>query len=429
MTARSITRIKTGPGTDDDTARERGTGTTAGRETAGYAPTVPTQDSLDAVVTGLVPALSRSLAEQFNVFRVMHHGTYEKQLSNVFSWLLQSDATHHLGDTFQRILLDHVNRHRPEEQALATSGYHVAQEVSLRDEEDGTTELADLVLRRADACVVMEHYGTSDGHGHGYDRYLRHASAGGRNGAVVLLCARHEPHRLSDGWQDAVVATYSDLLSELKAAIAADRPWRKDHRDAAFFLNQLFDHFLEGPSAVNVDDRIAFITAMCRSGEARRYGHRPQKAAAEEFANELAQYALHQFEESRKTLLTVKRALRSFTSSTVMPDLNSRLTRGTITTVNTRFQGKWEWCVSLWRTDGERAVFLIFGPTIAPENERVPEPLESPDYANIFALRRGPDGGVDRILDTGVTMAEVLAGLSSDDMRLSDAVMAILDQS
>ena len=33
-------------------------------------------NSLDQMVNALVPSLSRSLGEQVNVFRVMHHGTW-----------------------------------------------------------------------------------------------------------------------------------------------------------------------------------------------------------------------------------------------------------------------------------------------------------------------------------------------------------------
>lgn len=65
--------------------------------------------SLDDLVTTLVPSLANSLAEQFNVFRVMHHGTHEKQLSNVFAWLLRADGTHQLGATFQRLLVEKVH--------------------------------------------------------------------------------------------------------------------------------------------------------------------------------------------------------------------------------------------------------------------------------------------------------------------------------
>ncbi len=65
--------------------------------------------SFDQTVIGLVPSLSRSLAAQFNVFRVMRHGTHEKQFSNVFAWLLDADGTHELGDRVQRIFLELVN--------------------------------------------------------------------------------------------------------------------------------------------------------------------------------------------------------------------------------------------------------------------------------------------------------------------------------
>ena len=43
---------------------------------------------LTDLTTALLPVLSRQSESQFNVFDVMHHGTHEKQLSNVFAWLL-----------------------------------------------------------------------------------------------------------------------------------------------------------------------------------------------------------------------------------------------------------------------------------------------------------------------------------------------------
>ncbi|MGC0250282.1 PD-(D/E)XK nuclease family protein [Pseudactinotalea sp. Z1748] len=72
-------------------------------------------------VTSLLPALSGSLAEQFNIFRVMHHGTHEKQLSNVFAWLLTPDSTHQLGDTSQRIFLERVNAALPNDGHMLSS--------------------------------------------------------------------------------------------------------------------------------------------------------------------------------------------------------------------------------------------------------------------------------------------------------------------
>jgi len=48
------------------------------------------------LVTQLLPTLARSLDASFNVFDVMHHGTHEKQVSNVFRWLLDAEGTHGL---------------------------------------------------------------------------------------------------------------------------------------------------------------------------------------------------------------------------------------------------------------------------------------------------------------------------------------------
>ena len=128
--------------------------------------------SLDKMVTALVPSLSRSLAEQFNVFRVMHHGTHEKQLSNVFAWLLRADGTHELGDAFQRLFVEHVNRSLPAGPQLPPSGYQVLQEVDTSGHDALGRDIADIVLTSAQASVVVENFESSDGHGHDYYRYL-----------------------------------------------------------------------------------------------------------------------------------------------------------------------------------------------------------------------------------------------------------------
>ena len=48
----------------------------------------------DNLVTALLPVLSRSLRVRLKVFSVMHHGRHEKQISNVFVWLLDAGASH-----------------------------------------------------------------------------------------------------------------------------------------------------------------------------------------------------------------------------------------------------------------------------------------------------------------------------------------------
>ena len=383
--------------------------------------------SLDQMVTELVPSLSRSLAERFNVFRVMHHGTHEKQLSNVFAWLLRADGTHGLGNDFQRIFVEHVNRALPEERRLPASGFRVIQEVDTSGPEGLGKDIADIVLTSADASFVVENFESSDGHGHDYHRYLAYGELGGKQSVVVLLCARHEPHRQVDGWENAVVVTYAELLEQLAAHVAGSAAWRASHEQQHFFIHQLVDHFVEGSGAVSNEDRIAFIKAMCETGESARYGHRPQEVAAQEFANLLAQHAKRQFEEGRATLAQVKKTLKRFAEQTLVGQINRALESGQITSVEARFVGQWEWCVTLRRPNGEPTLYLEFGPTAVVENGRAPERLPHPDYTKVF-VTRGTDDGIDRIIQTGVGLDEILAGLSPEDTRLRDAVSSIISR-
>ena len=113
---------------------------------------------------------------------------------------------------------------------------------------------------------------TSDGHGHDYQRYLALGTAGGRPASVVLLCQRHEAHLQRDGWEQAIVVTYAELLTDLQSHIRRDRSWARQHPDQLFFIRQMVQHFVEGQAAVDVDDQISFIKAMCETGESARYG-------------------------------------------------------------------------------------------------------------------------------------------------------------
>ena len=319
--------------------------------------------TLDRIVTALVPSLSKSLAEQFNVFRVMHHGTHEKQLSNVFAWLLDAQATHELGDGFQRFFLERVNgKLLPPEPPLPPSGYRVSQEVDTSGEAAMGRDIADIVLRSDATSVVVENFGSSDGHGHDYDGYLAYGAAGGRQSVVVLLCGRHEPYRQRDGWEKAVVVTYAELLGDLRALIDRDKVWRKQHEKQRFFIEQLVDHFVEGPAVASREDRIAFIKAMCETGESARYGHRPQEAAAQEFADQVAQHARHQFDEGRETLLEVKRSLKHYAEHTLKAQINDVQGKECIAVVKARYVGQWEWYVVLDAPDSVRRQ----RPTTAP---------------------------------------------------------------
>ena len=360
-----------------------------------------------ALVTALVPALSRSLAEEFNVFRVMHHGTHEKQLSNVFAWLLNAHGTHHLGDAPQRIFLELVNAALPADSRLPTTGYDVAQEVVTPGSEGEPVpelaDIADIVLSSPEAAIVVENFGTSDGHGHDFRRYLALGTANDRSAAVVLLCQRHEPHLQRDGWQRAVVITYAELLRTLRAHIAGHRAWIRQNPEQHFFIRQLFEHFVEGPAAMNTEDTLAFLTAMCETGESARYGQRPRDRVAEDFADLMAAQARRQFEDSLALLAATKKALRGHANATLVGQVNAQIPAGPIEKVVTRFVGQWEWCVELQRSDDHPTVFFEFGPTAVAEQERVPRRLEAPDYSQVFVSLQGPSGeGISRLAHTGV---------------------------
>src|SRR5699024_9161430 len=101
----------------------------------------------------------------------------------------------------------------------------------------------------------------------------------------------------------ATVVTYSEVLSDLKADVDSDKVWRREHPEQLFFMNQMYQHFVKGPEAVNVLDQVSFIKSMCETGESARYGYRPRDRATQEFADLDAR---KQFEESRLTLAKVK---------------------------------------------------------------------------------------------------------------------------
>lgn len=381
--------------------------------------------TLDHLVTTLVPSLANSLAEQFNVFRVMHHGTHEKQLSNVFAWLLRADGTHQLGDAFQRLFVEEVNDRLPTAQQLPTTDYEIAQEVETSGDASLGRDIADIVLTHERARIVVENFEWSDGHGHSYERYLSHGTADGRQGVVVLLCVRHVSHLMRDGWENAVVVTYADVLQRLQAHIAGNRAWRRAHPRQDFFIAELVEHYMEGPGAVSVEDQISFLKAMCDTGESARYGYRPQETAAQQFADLLALHAKRQFEEGRKTLSAVKRSLRKYAAGVLTQQLDGTPV-GQVVAVQTPFVGQWEWCVALRRADPQPDLFLEFGPTAVVENGRAPEPVTDPDYAKIFVTRLAPHGeNIDRITQTDVGLEGVLSGLSHEDARLRDAVLAV----
>ena len=165
----------------------------------------------------------------------------------------------------------------------------------------------------------------------------------------------------------------------------------------------------------------------CETGESARYGQRPRDRVTEEFGELIAAQARRQLEESRALLASVKRALRDHANSTLVGQVNELIPTGPVEKVVTRFVGQWEWCVELQRSEGHPTVFLEFGPTAVVEQVRISRKLGHPDYSQIFISLQGTaDEGISRLAHTGVHLDEVLTGLASDDVRLRDAVLAIV---
>ncbi|MEI2641428.1 MAG: PD-(D/E)XK nuclease family protein [Candidatus Nanopelagicales bacterium] len=174
---------------------------------------------------------------QFNVFDVMHHGTHEKQLSNVFGWLLDTQGTHHLEDRFLRIFIEEVNRDLPESGQFAATDYLVLQEVNTALGTGQAPDISDLVLMNDEAVIVVENYYTSDGHGHNYAGYLSHSRRDGRQGAVVLLCEDYDSARQTQGWEEASVVTYGKLLRS-SLAVGQQRPSVSTKASRTLFIHR-----------------------------------------------------------------------------------------------------------------------------------------------------------------------------------------------
>lgn len=390
------------------------------------------------LVTALLPVLHRSVEPRFNVFDVMHHGTHEKQISNVFRWLLETGGNHHLGDTFLRIFLDEVNQGLTGgSEPFAPAGYLVLQEVNTSRRGDGE-DIADLVLKSDDAVIVVENYFTSDGHGHSYKGYLEHSQRDIPHGAVVLLCHDQESALQTDGWENASVVTYGRLLDRLRLAVERDREYRQKHPEPYAFIDQMHRKFVKERGPVEDHQVLDFVVAMCATGEAGRYGEQPHTSAAERFANDLAEQARERFGEGRELLGRVKVRLRNFSAQALRGQLNATLGDGFVSKVSARYAGSYQWTVNFdLPNDFDRPVGakkfeehrlqLKFGPSawFANEKDRYWERTVDPavaDYSRLFLTRVK----MKEVRQSEVTLREVLDGLAPSDLRLHDEIVQLL---
>lgn len=383
------------------------------------------------LVTGMLPVLGRSVEPGFNVFDVMHHGLHEKQISNVFRWLLEADGSHRLGDAFIKILIDEVNRQTGDQEPLPGTGYWIRQEVNTAT-RDGPEDIADLVLESDAAVLVVENYFTSDGHGHSYDGYLEYSRRGGRRGVVVLLCRDRDVTLQTQGWEHAAVLTYDVLIERLRGVVDRHPAYRQRNPDAYSFMDQMYQKFSARRGPVEEHDVIGFVVAMCATGEASRYQTKRQDVAAEKFANDLAVQARERFGEGRELLKRLKLQARGFSVEVLKHQLDATFGPAYVREVSARYAGIYEWTINFdvpggGADFGESKLQLKFGPSAWFANEQDPNWTctvddASADYSHIFITR----AETREVRQSDVTISEVLDGLDDSDTRLHDEIVRLL---
>lgn len=385
----------------------------------------------DDLLNELLPILGRTLDQGFNVFDVMHHGTHEKQLSNVFGWLLDAGGSHNLGDTFVNIFITEINNNLHEAQTeFPSDSYVVRQEVNTAPESE-SPDIADIVLDSKNFRIVVENYHTSDGHGHDYEHYVAFGRQDGRAGAVVMLCRDEERSRLSMGWENAHTLSYGTVIAQLHETVKTDAIYCRENPDVISFIEQMYQKFAMEVRLVGDRQVLEFIQVMTATGEGARFKTVPHEQAAEQFASDIAVQARQRYLEARELLQRIKDALKAFADGPLRNQLNTSFGAVTVRGLQTNYKGNYQWTIvielEVAADPSVKAVQLKFGPSAWFANESDDEwkhavNPDDADYAFVFVTR--PDTLV--IKQSDVTLKEVLDGLDSSDPRLHDAICDLL---
>ena len=132
----------------------------------------------------------------------------------------------------------------------------------------------------------------------------------------------------------------------------------------------------------------------------------------------------HQWLHSQRKLLNrLKKALQTYLDAN-LGRLNDALGEAYFGGTYIRFQGIYQWDVSLVR-DGEVTVFVLFGPSAWADNEvnrykSWDVRIDEPDYSRL-AIGYGPN---KELRQSSVTMEDILNGLAPDDTRLLDEILS-----
>lgn len=382
----------------------------------------------EELVTALLPILAKRSEREFNVFTVMHHGTHEKQLSNVIAWLLDADETHKCGDAFLRIFLDEVNRGLGGTAApIGPGSFSVRQEVNT-SKPGKPMDIADLVLEDHDTVIVVENYYMSSGHGHDYNGYLEFGKRGDKRSVVVLLCQNENRAEQTDGWEKAPVVTYATLLEKLFRQVEENGDFKSKCSQQYSFIRQMQLYFVKG-RPMDDEGLVDFIDALCKTGEARHFGTQKNEDAAINFGDQLREEAVRRFGESRELLRRIKWKLRDYGKGTLSSKVNAALGEQYVGEVSATYQGNYEWTVNFFSVGDNRspAFQLKFGPSawyaIANHGDFVASGTSvAPDYTHVFIACN------KKIRQSVVTLQEVVNGLSPDDTRLLDEVLGVIKE-
>lgn len=389
----------------------------------------------DDLLTILIPMLTDRPKRKFDIFAVMRHGTHEKQLSNVFAWLLDAEGTHELGDAFQRIFVEEVNRKLRErgEAEIAEGAFGVRQEVNTAQPGKGA-DIADIVLDGGQTTLVIENYYTSDGHGHCFKGYERFGASQHGRGVVVLLCEHDIQSALVGGWEGAAIVLYATLLDRLYAQVQVMGRYRSENLEQFLFIENMHRHFTNRMAlTMNRDGLVNFVDAMCRAGEAETFGQQPLDAAARALGDRLREEAIQRFAESRELLTRAKIVLGDYSKATLRARVNAELGGEVLGDINLKFSGVHLWTVGFGsgrraEASGDRPLVLqiVLGPSAwhALNKGRWPGALVKPDYSRAILLVEDERGR--RALQSEVSLTEIIEGLAVDDHRLRNEVVEFL---
>ena len=192
--------------------------------------------------------------------------------------------------------------------------------------------------------------------------------------------------------------------------------------------------YAKGKGRMEDREVIDFVTAMCATGEAKRYQEKPPDLAAQRFADDVAHQAMERFVEGRELLQRIKAKLKTFSAQVLRNQLNATLGDEFVSGVSATYAGIYQWTVNFDIADGggggigfDGPLQLKFGPSAWYANEADPNWVSTVDpgdanYSRIFLTR----AKTRKVRQSVVTLQEVLDGLSPDDRRLHDEIVDLL---